>query len=159
MTSDQESHVKIRFEIEDPEDPEHIEVETLWAKSLASGGYEIDNIPFCAYGVALGDIIEAERAEDGMLEFIRVLKPSGHSVVRLVHFDAADVQGTREQLRVIGCASELMGKNLVTVDIPASKDYESVREFLDQRSAEGVLDYEEACLGYLPLEPKPSVDS
>ena len=34
--------------------------ETLWATALGDGTYRIDNIPFFATGVSLGDVVEAE---------------------------------------------------------------------------------------------------
>lgn len=151
MTNDANSHVKIRFEVQDEDDPDEVEVETVWAKPVESG-YEIDNIPFCAYGVALGDIVEATLREDGMLDFTRVAKPSGNSVIRAVIFDEKDVQRTRDELRTLGCASELMGNNLITVDIPAAIDYSKIQAWFERHETDGVLEYEEACLGYLPLE-------
>ncbi len=87
-----------------------------------------------------------------MLDFIRVAKPSGNSVVRAAIFDEKDVQRTRDELRTLGCASELMGKNLISVDIPASIDYSKIQAWFERHENDGVLEYEEACLGDLPLE-------
>jgi len=56
--------------------------ETLWATAVGRGAYRIDNIPFFAIGVSLGDVIEA-KAIDGLLTFVKVRKRGGHATLRV----------------------------------------------------------------------------
>jgi hypothetical protein len=65
---------KVLFRLEKDEDgypPE--EVESLWG-FLRKDGIELDNIPFFAKGVALGDVVAARKAPDGALEFQSVVR-------------------------------------------------------------------------------------
>lgn len=110
-------HVKVLFEYDDGT-PERCEVESLWAIPREDG-YQLDNIPFYARGVANGDVVAVRRGPDGELWYDELVKPSGHSTLRLWFAREEDVQKTREELRALGCASELSDlPRLVAVDVP-----------------------------------------
>lgn len=138
------NHVKILFEIEN--ESGQVEVESVWAVPVSTG-YRIDNIPFYAKEVAHNDIVMAEPDQDGMLRFIGLVAPSGHSTIRLWFANEADVAAVRDALRRMGCPSELDLSRLVAVDIPPSIPYPRVRDYLDQQERAGIFEYEEACLG------------
>ncbi len=141
-------HVKVRFRIEGA-NPDEYEVESMWAIKR-SEGYELDNIPFFAYSVAVGDIVAAEVDDEGCLWFESVLKPSRHSTVRLLMVSADDVQGVRDHLKGMGCSSEASDlPKLIAVDVPPGVDYSKIREYLEQMTQEGVFEYEEGCLGFI----------
>jgi hypothetical protein len=142
------NHVKILFEYDTEQ--EGCGLESMWAVPV-EGGYEIDSIPFFVKGIAAHDIVEAATDEAGMLRFKSLLRPSGHSTIRLWFSEDAekDVQSTRDELRGLGCASELSDlPRLVAVDVPASADYATIRIYLDAKEAAGVFEYQEACLGF-----------
>jgi hypothetical protein len=40
------------------EDGESVYVETPWARHLGQNEYELDNLPWYAYGISLGDVFE-----------------------------------------------------------------------------------------------------
>ncbi|MBL9024472.1 MAG: DUF4265 domain-containing protein [Myxococcales bacterium] len=124
------------------------EVESVWAVPTAHG-YSIDNIPFYARGLALGDVVGAEMDEDGMLRCTSLLSSSGHSTVRLAIASSEDVQSVRDELRKLGCPSELDFSRLVAVDIPPDVPYSRVRALLDEKERAGILEYEEGCLGQM----------
>jgi Domain of unknown function (DUF4265) len=139
-------HVKLRFLFENSTGGS--EVESMWAVER-DGGYEIDNIPFYAKEVACGDLVAARRDDEGALWFVKLIKASGHSTLRLLFARADDVQATREELRRMGCASEVSDMpRLVGVDVPPAVDYEKVKARLQQGEHDGCFEYEEACLGF-----------
>jgi hypothetical protein len=141
-------HLKLLFEYEGTT-PDVREIESMWAVPV-EGGYKIDNIPFYAREVALGDVVSAEKDADGMLRFKALVQPSGHSTVRLWFAKGREheVRRIRERLREMGCPSELSDlSRLVAVDVPPQVPYEQVREFLDEGEKTGLFEYEEACLG------------
>ena len=58
--------------------------EGIWAKSLGEDLYQIDNIPFHAYGLNYGDIVKAvEPSPDLKPQVIEVVQPSGHRTLRI----------------------------------------------------------------------------
>src|SRR5262249_8028073 len=120
---------------------------SLWALPHEDG-YQIDNIPFYAREIADGDVVTAQRGPDGELWFDKLAKSSGHSTIRLWFARAEDVQRTRDELRALGCTSELSDlPRLVAVDVPPSVPYSLVRAKLEQGEQQGLFEFEEACLG------------
>ncbi len=142
-----DSRIKIGFRFENSDGES--EIETMWVKESVDG-YVIDNIPFYATELALGDIVAAMPEVDGLLVFTKLVRPSRHSTVRLLFQDVKNVAPIREQLRKMGCHSELSDLPiLVAVDIPPEIDFQVVKSFFDSGEKSGIFEYEEACLGFL----------
>lgn len=143
-------HVKILFQYDGP-NPNQYELESMWAIPI-SDGYEIDNIPFYTLGIALKDVVSAEKDLDGILIFKALIRPSGHSTVRLwfTKDKISEIEPIRNQLQKMGCASELSDlPRLIAVDIPPLVDYKNIWEIFDKGEKEGLFEYEEACIGFL----------
>lgn len=141
-----ESPVKVFFAIHSPEST-NIEMESLWATPI-DGGYKLDNIPFYAKGVALNDLVSAEET-DGCLLATSILKPSGHSTIRIWFASRDDIEPTRNKLDQMGCGSEISDvPRLVAVDVPPAVDYSDIKRILDEGESKGKWDYQEACLGF-----------
>ena len=142
------THVKIMFELEANVSGQR-EIESVWALPVEDG-FQIDNIPFYACEVALGDVIKARPDENGTLWFEGLVRASGHSTVRLWFASEADVRAKRDELHQSGCSSELSElPRLVAVDIPPEVSYEQIKVTLDEGESSGQFEYEEACLGFL----------
>lgn len=125
------------------------ETEAMWALKC-NDGYEIDNIPFYVKEIALGDVVAATPDADGALWYSKLLRPSGHSTIRLLFSNVAAVGTVRDELRRMGCSSEVSDiPRLVAIDVPPSVPYEQVKAFLDRGEEEGRFEYQEACLGFL----------
>jgi hypothetical protein len=138
--------LKLRFPFETAEGGE--ETETLWVIKREDG-YEIDNIPFYAKEVALGDVVSAKPDANGVLWYSELVRPSGHSTLQLWFSRQEDVESVREALRQRGCASELSDlPRLVAVDVPPHVPYASIKALLDQGEQAGQFEYQEACLGF-----------
>ncbi|HZF53577.1 MAG TPA: DUF4265 domain-containing protein [Polyangiaceae bacterium] len=140
-------HVKLRFPFTNSRGEG--ETEAMWTLRRDEG-YEIDNIPFYATGVALGDIVGAEPDIDGVLWYSKLVRPSGHSTIQIFFSSENDVDIVREELKRMGCDSEVSDiRRLVAVDVPPSVPYARVKEFLDRGAEAGTFEYQEACLGFL----------
>lgn len=137
-------YVKVLLEVE--RDDGTCDVESVWAVSEV-GGFRLDNIPFYARGLAWGDIVSATPDPDGLLRYTGLVGASGHSTIRLLFADVRAVQGVRDELRAMGCDSELDLPVLVAVDIPPDVPYPPIRDYLAKKERAGILEYEEGCLG------------
>lgn len=143
-TSDKARKVVFDLDVEDGYPP--VGSEGLWATPLENGDYRIDNIPFYAPGVALGDTVSVEE-EDGILYATGVVEQAGHSTVRVVFFDAGVVDEVRAALVALGCGWENMKDATFTaVDVPPEADYDAVVDLLSTRADADELDYEESCI-------------
>jgi Domain of unknown function (DUF4265) len=122
------------------------ELESAWATKVGDH-YKLDNILFYAPEYSLGDIVSVEE-RSGELYVIGLVKESGHSTVRILFNDQKDVQSTRDQLKKMGCDSELSNiPTLIAVDIPPQVNYANIRDFLEGGKS-GKWGYEESCLAH-----------
>ena len=120
----------------------------MWARPEGAD-FILDNIPFYATSVALGDRVSVVAEPDGGKRFKELVAASGHSTLQVVVFDKADVLAVREVLKEMGCPSELSDlPRLIAVDIPPDVDYGPIREWLEDREQSGDLSYREACLAH-----------
>lgn len=155
MEQDKSEHcVKIIVPLEQDEDGyPPVSSERLWAIDAGEGRYRLDNIPFFARELALGDIVSAvveEGADEGILRYQQVIEPSGHSTFRVLVHDEAQVQEVCGLLERLGCGTEQSHlPRLVAIDIPPSVSLDAVRKALEPGRAQERWDYEEACLGEL----------
>jgi hypothetical protein len=121
--------------------------EGLWAKKVGDSLYKLDNIPFFAKGVSLGDVVVVRDEGDQECQFVKVHKPSGHATIRVVFFDRSLVTAVRDWVSQRGCSSELSHlSNLIAIDIPPSACYATIRDFLSDSAMHEKWDYEEGCV-------------
>lgn len=120
--------------------------ETLWAFEIESGLYSIDNVPFFVRGVSWKDVVAVNQKGDE-LHFKRVVRPSGHSVLRIIVFDKSKVDEVHTTLQQMGCDTEQSHiPGLLSVDCPPSIAIEPVLEFLTRGERDGNWEYEEASI-------------
>jgi len=120
--------------------------ETLWAREVEPGLFGIDNVPFYVRGVSWKDVVDVEEQENE-LHFKSVVRPSGHSVLRIIVYDLPAVEELRESLRGLGCSSEASHiEGFLAVDVPPSVSLDEVRRFLDPGEAAERWEYEEGSL-------------
>ena len=127
--------------------------ESMWARRLPDGTYEIDNIPFYSYDVAVGDIVKVQEV-DGELFFSERVKDSGNSVIRMRIYDPGDLDNIRAELRSLGCDSEGDGV-VLAVNVPADVPYGPIFRFLIEGDRAKRWGFEEAVLCH-EAEPLPA---
>lgn len=144
-TAKNPDHVKLLFRLKrDPDGYPPVDVESVWAIPQADGSYEIDNIPFFAREVAVGDVVTAQEI-DGELFFAALVRPSGNSLLRVIVFDEVEVPKLCAELKGLGCDVETHG-TLVAVDVPAAVSYTPICQLLETGMNTERLGFEEAVL-------------
>lgn len=120
--------------------------ESLWAYEVEPGLYSIDNVPFFARGVSWGDVVSVERVADE-LHFKEVVRPSRHSVIRVIVYDSSKAAEMHDKLKAMKCETEQSHlPSLLTVDCPPTADLGKIRAFLEEGEADGRWTYEEASI-------------
>lgn len=140
--------VKVHFKLTpDADGYPPLAVESLWAEAgPTQSEYVIDNVPFFARDATLGDTVLADEV-DGNLWFVRVLRRSQNSLMRVAFFDPASKDRVSLALEHLGCATEYLKQHkLLSVSIPDPAMIDGVQALLRGESAAGVLDYEEPIL-------------
>jgi hypothetical protein len=123
--------------------------ETLWAKSLGGGLYELRNVPFYAFDVSYEDVVEAENVA-GVLTFKRLSSRSGHSTYRILIEEAASgkFEAFWAPIAEHGCTYEAGHPPLRAIDVPPSADVRAVHELLQRGEDAGVWSFEEGHVGH-----------
>ncbi len=139
--------VKVIVKLErDEDDYPPVDYEGLWARPLGEGLFQIDNVPFFATGIAFGDVVSAV-SEQQELRFREVVRPSGHSTLRLIVYDEKEVSSVQALLEKLGCVIERSHiPGLISVDVPPTVSLAVLRPLLDEGEATERWGYEEACL-------------
>ncbi len=139
---------KIHFQLTQDEDGyPPVGVESVWAEPGENPGeYIIDNIPFFIREATLDDVVRV-REQDGQLWFEATVRPSLHSLIRIVFFDLEQVDRVSKRLTDLGCEIEhFRAYKLLAVSIPANVKLSDVQSYLRSESDAGTLDYEEPIL-------------
>jgi hypothetical protein len=124
-----QAYVKVRMS-----SPDGI-VETLWAVRAGPGRFRIDNSPWFAYRVSLGDIVEGTEYAPEMYDLVRVVEPSGNRTIRVIlpADTEADTPAGREELerlKALGCDIENMNNSMLSLIIPAETELATVAAYL-----------------------------
>lgn len=129
---DEERLVKVVFRVEDGDS---VYVETPWARQIGPTEYELDNLPWHAYGISLGDVFEATpEPTDPRPHFRQVLRKSGNRTVRIilaVHAEESDeIASVLKSLVDLGCSYEGANGRYMAVNIPPAVDLDAVVAYL-----------------------------
>jgi hypothetical protein len=127
--------------------------ESLWCQKDGEF-YVVDNIPFIAKRISLGDTIKAKYdADEKAFYFDDFVKVSGNTTVRLYFQDVSIIEDTRSMLIAFGCEGEIfLTRKILAVNIPHNVKYKPIKKFLDQGEEEGKWAYEESCLAHDPAD-------
>lgn len=118
--------------------------ESLWAKALGNDLYEIQNVPFCAYGLNCGDVVSAVASDPTLKpEVVAVVSRSGNETLRASFLIDKEHQAPIiEEIEATGAWVERANPTFICINVPPSTQVATVRELLDRREAEEVLQYE-----------------
>ena len=89
--------------------------ELVWGKLVGDNRYEIENVPIWVYGLAYGDVVEADTREDGRKHFKKVLNKGGLLTVRAAgpNADKEVFDGLCEMLQRHAVATERFSPSYV----------------------------------------------
>lgn len=137
-----DEHIKVLFHLEQDEDGyPPFSIEGLWCKKTENGTYIVDNVPFYAYGISLGDEICATK-EDGEYHFQSIVNPSGNSTLR-VHFNDERMPIVKSKFLDMGCELEVSNlPSFISINVPSGVSLKAVEDTLNNMENE----YDE--LGY-----------
>jgi Domain of unknown function (DUF4265) len=141
--------VKVHFRLEsDKSGYPPAKCEFLWCIPTKRGSYIVDNIPFFARDISLGDEISAEKV-DKVLRFSRVLSESKNSTVRVLLKKPHLTVAIREKLDGLGCGTELMDElSLLAVTLPPDSLIAEAFSYLDKEAKKLNIGIEESAVRY-----------
>lgn len=122
-------------------DPTNTDVTTeqLWARRVGERLFEICCIPFFAYNLALGDIVET----DSQYTVERVQSRSGRAVFRVAALgEAAILTDVVPEIVRLGGLVERSSLRMIAVDAASPDVAREVANLLARYEAAGLLEYE-----------------
>ena len=127
--------------------------ESLWARPLGDDLYQLDNVPFYAYGLNYGDVVRAtEDAPNLKPEIREVARPSGHQTIR-VFFETGVAEGTMmallATLKPLAVSFERATERFFALDLEPHVDLMTIRGVLDDWERKGAASYE-TCEARIP---------
>lgn len=125
-----EGYVKVRMT-----DLEGVHTETVWAVMVSPGRFRIDNVPWFAYRVSVGDIVEGNQYADGMYDLTRVIEPSGNRTIRMILPDGESSDSERGkailgEVTEIGCSFEGANGRYFGVTVPPEVTLSEVADLM-----------------------------
>jgi len=147
--------VKIWFELTiDKDGYPPFSTESVWARTISVGRYQIDNIPFYARSAAFGDVVSADNV-DGCLWFRMIETASSNSLVRVFMKSGRDA--LLDALEKFDVRFEIASERLMALSVP-QKTLRPVRTILRELHAQKILDFEEPIIrtnsGAAPRKPR-----
>jgi len=143
MSDNAESLTKVHIDL-----PNHwwYKGESLWAKPLGDDLFEIQNVPFCAYGLNCRDVVHATAdAPDLKPEIRAVVRRSGNKTVRIFFGDELNKEEQKPylaELERMDTWVERANESVVCLNINPTANYENICKLLSQRESEDVFEYE-----------------
>jgi hypothetical protein len=152
MADSTDPTAKVLFRIVAADDS--AETETLWAFDLGADQYKLDNCPFYAYSVSLGDVVFAPMDPDeGFPTFRNVVSKSGNRTLRVILDPPVKAGNSSDAvlkaLVEMGCSYEGANPKYVVINVPPLVDLNSVGDYLTDRE----VTWEHADPSYEELYP------
>jgi hypothetical protein len=145
MNLESSARLEVHFPVGEDEP---VASELMWCNKNSDGTVTIDNIPFYARDVSIGDVIAVE-SRNGELWFNGVVKPSSNTTVRVIGMRKKAFDEIISTLRNLGGEAEKMHeREFAAVSFPPSADLAAAFEFLDRESEEENLGFEESAVRY-----------
>lgn len=141
---DKEKKIKVIIEVVD-EDNKVIK-ESLWATELANNTCQLDNIPFYAFCYSCDDVVKIEKISD-QYYVTDLIGPSGNSTVRLLFDHEEDLLQAKENFKSMDLESESsLSAKLLALNISKDRNYQEIRDTLENGENDGKWEYEEASI-------------
>ena len=124
-------------------------MENIWVQKASGKRYETLTIPFFAYNLSRGDIVECRPDEDGIGLFVeKVLKKSGNRTVRVGftgtgYLDHPEAVKLRNYLREHGLRYEIFKPALLAINVPSQADYDALVAQLNAVSKAAGMEWED----------------
>jgi len=122
--------------------------EQIWCLPGEKGRFIVNNIPFYARDISMGDEISTD-IRNGEWWFSTLTKPSQNTTIRAFARKPEVAQKLVPRLQSFGGLTEKMeGSPLVAVSLPPAADIAGVLDYLDRESDAGNVAFEESCVRY-----------
>ena len=144
-------YVKIRFPLEAHEEGfPPVTVEILNARLVNEGIAKIDNVPFFAESIAMGDLVLCKPTEnEGVYDFERVVENGSSKSVSIIFIDESCKEDLYQYFKAHNCYceyGEFGAFHMLAVSIPFSVEYSKISSHLEKLEVLNQISFAELCL-------------
>ena len=125
--------------------PNHwfLPAESMWARRVRPGEYELRNVPFFAYDLNFGDVVRACAPDrESLPEVTKVVRRSGNRTFRVIFPKGAPRKRIFAALKPMSVTFELFDERYAALNVADPKRYDEVEQYLRARKREKKIDYE-----------------
>jgi hypothetical protein len=120
----------------------YIATESFWARRIRAGVYELQNIPFFAYDLNLGDVVRAKAPDrDSLPEIHAVVKRSGNRTLRVIFAKGTRKRARDKALKQLGARYEGFNDRYFALSVEG-EHHDEVEKALKKLKRDKVLTYE-----------------
>lgn len=123
----------------------YLPAESMWARPVGRGRCQLENIPFLAYDLNLGDVVRTRPAEDSLPEVVEVVKRSGNQTFRVIFDSKLPVKkrlAALAALKPLSVRYEGWDETYFALNVSEPDRYADVERALVALGKQGVLSYE-----------------
>lgn len=128
----------LRYRIIDSVWAEDYDHEQLWARDIGNNRYEIRSIPFTAYNMTIGDIVEIHKE----MYVTKVIKETDHISFRIFTKDGWQRIVAELEIQFPSLSYEAFSDQLVAIDVDNAIDGKQLADFLQIEEDNGRLQFE-----------------
>lgn len=140
--------VRVKFDLEVDDGFPPVTAEFLIGKLESIDSVRLDNTPFFAVGVALGDVVKCTGSPPN-LTFASIAAESGHKAISVIFIDNSCQDELFQFLKGLGCYvefGEFPEYDMLAAAIPPDVAYDNIRKELDTLENEDRISFSELCL-------------
>lgn len=144
-------HIKVDFKLEvDQDDFPPIAVETLNGTLLDNGLVRIDNVPFFVEDIAIGDLVQCDKAPNcEHYQFSSVVDEGPNKSISIILIDDSVKEGLYQTLKKFGCYceyGEFQHFNMFAVNCGETVNFVELQSYLMESELNGKISYAELCI-------------
>lgn len=142
------NEVRVKFDLDVDDGFPPITAEFLIGRLESIDSVRLDNTPFFAMGIALGDIVKCTGLSPN-LTFASIVIESGHKAISVIFIDNSCQEELFKSLRALGCYvefGEFPDYDMLAAAIPPDINYSTIKQALDALENEGKISFAELCL-------------
>lgn len=118
--------------------------EQLWARKVDGNRFELCCIPFFAYGLALGDIVETDSLDSKKYVVTGVVSRSGRSTFRIFFQSVLRWNEIIDEISSLGCSVEVRWpqSKLIAVDASSGTYCDLLKSYLSELEKQNEINWE-----------------
>ncbi|MES2055160.1 MAG: DUF4265 domain-containing protein [Pseudomonadota bacterium] len=141
--------IRILFKLTVEDEFPPVSSELLYGEITSDWRAKIDNTPFFAEGIAIGDVVTFKKNIDGIMEFEEIYDISGNKSISVLFIDEDIIETVYQTVKGMGHYieyGEFPKYKMIAVSVTKDGDLEELSSYLSELENCGSVSYAELCI-------------